>query len=403
MAKPKAINIKKSVYALTSADGESAELMMYGDIYESRPVDWWTGKPAEGNFILLDEFLQDINEIAGCKQLTIRMNSYGGDAGVSITIHNRLRELQANGMKITCVVDGVAMSGGSLIMCACDNVRVNPSSLVMIHKCISVLWGYYNADEMREAAESNDAYDKAQIEIYQRKTKLTATVISHLMSDSTYMTGREAKEKGFADELIEDAEPLDIAASADGRSLFVRGRKMHLAAGMVAPDNIPTVEPEASATVETNKTPVVTGKEEEENSMTAKELREKYPDEVAQVEAEARAAVDTTAEANKAADAERKRMAEIDEVAGLFDPALVKEAKYGETRCSAAELALRAAQKAAQAGSKFLADAKADGEDSGAETVPAAPAPAEDGGEKNTIEQARADARAYNESKKGVR
>ena len=403
MAKPKAVNIKKSVYDLASVDGQSAELTMYGDIYEQRPVDWWTGKEIEGNFILLDEFLQDLNEVAGCKQLTIRMNSYGGDAGVSITIHNRLRELQANGMKITCVVDGVAMSGGSLIMCACDTVRVNPSSLVMIHKCITLLWGYYNADEMRKVAESNDAYDKAQVEIYQRKTSLSATVISHMMADNTYMTGREAKEKGFADELIEDAEPLDIAASADGRSLFVRGRKMHLAAGMVAPDNIPTVESEASATVETNKTPVDTGKEEEENSMTAKELREKYPDEVAQVEAEARAAVDTTAEANKAAEAERKRMAEIDEVAGLFDPALVKEAKYGETRCSAAELALRAAQKAAQAGSKFLADAKADGENSGTDGVPAAPAPTEDGGEKNTIEQARADARAYNESKKGVR
>lgn len=402
MPKPKAINIKKSVYALASTDGESAELTMYGDIYEQRPVDWWTGKPVEGNFILLDEFLQDLNEVASCKSLTIRMNSYGGDAGVSITIHNRLRELQAQGMKITCIVDGVAMSGGSLIMCACDNVRVNPSSLVMIHKCITLLWGYYNADEMREAAESNDAYDKAQIEIYQRKTKMSATVISHMMADNTYMTGREAKEKGFADELIEDAEPLEIAASADGRFMFVSGRKMHLAAGMFAPDNIPTVESEASATVETDKNkPVVTGEEEGGNSMTAKELREKYPEEVAQVEAEARAAADTTADAK--VEAERKRMAEIDEVAGLFDPALVKEAKYGETRCSAAELALRAAQKAAKAGSKFLADAAEDGKESGADGVPAAPAPADGDGEKNTIEQARADARAYNESKKGVR
>ena len=404
MAKPKAVNIKKSVYALASVDGESAELTMYGDIYESRPVDWWTGKPADGNFILLDEFLQDLNEVAGCKQLTIRMNSYGGDAGVSITIHNRLRELQANGMKITCIVDGVAMSGGSLIMCACDNVRVNPASLVMIHKCISVLWGYYNADEMREAAESNDAYDKAQIEIYQRKTKLTATVISHMMADSTYMTGREAKDKGFADELIEDAEPLDIAASADGRSLFVRGRKMHLAAGMVAPDNIPTVTPAASATVETNKNqPEGTGSNEGGNPMTTKELREQYPEQVAQVEAEARAAVDTKAAADDAVKAERERLAAIDEVASLFPDDLVKEAKYGEKPCTAAEMTLRAAQAAAKAGSKFLADQTADSEESGVEGVEPAPAPATEGSAKNTIEQARADAKAFNESKKEAR
>ena len=405
MAKPKAVNIKKSVYALASVDGESAELTMYGDIYESRPVDWWTGKEVEGNFILLDEFLQDLNEVAGCKQLTIRMNSYGGDAGVSITIHNRLRELQANGMKITCVVDGVAMSGGSLIMCACDTVRVNPSSLVMIHKCISLLWGYYNADEMREAAESNDAYDKAQVEIYQRKTSLSATVISHMMADSTYMTGREAKEKGFADELIEDAEPLDIAASADGRFLFARGHKLHLSASMVVPNNIPTVTPEASAAVETNKTPVVTGKEEEENSMTVKELREKYPDEVAQVEAEARAAVDTTEAAKAAVAEERKRMAEIDEVASLFDPAIVKEAKYGEKPCSAADMTLRAAKAAAEAGSKFLADAKEDSEKSGANGVPATPGKTEEDPDKADtpeakMENARASVKALFGSKK---
>lgn len=46
--------------------------------------------------------------------------------------------------------------------------------------------------------------------------RLSATVISHMMADTTYMTGREAIDKGFADELIEDAEPTSIAASADG-------------------------------------------------------------------------------------------------------------------------------------------------------------------------------------------
>ena len=65
----------------------------------------------------------------------------------------------------------------------------------------------------------------------------------HMMSDTTYMTGRVAVEKGFADELIEDAEPVAIAASADGRILYVHGRTIHFAPGMFAPDTIPTVTP----------------------------------------------------------------------------------------------------------------------------------------------------------------
>lgn len=404
MPKPRAINISKSVYTLASVDGLSAELTMYGDIYEQRPVDWWTGKAIEGNFILLDEFLEDLEEVAHCKALTIRMNSYGGDAGVSITIHNRLRELARDGMKITCVVDGVAMSGGSLIMCACDTVRVNPSSLVMIHKCYGFFFGGYNADELREAAASQDAWDKAQVEIYQRKTGLSATVISHMMADATYMTGREAKEKGFADELLDDAEKLDIAASADGRSLFVRGRQLHLAPGMFAPDSIPTVKPEALAAVETNKKqPEVTGSDEGGDSMTIEELRAKYPDEVAQVEAEARAAVDAAEAVRTALKAERERIAGIYDVASLFPDELVREALCGDTPCTAAELALGYAQTAAKQGGKFLAGAKADAEDSGADGVPAAPAPAEGDGNKNTIEQARADAKAFNASRKEAR
>ena len=239
----KHIDVTKSAYALASVDGASAELTMYGDIYAARPVDWYTGEPIEGDFILLDEFLADLKEIERCTSLLIRMNSYGGDADVANTIHNRLRELARGGMKITCVVDGVAMSGGSLIMCAADEVEVNPSSLIMIHQAWGLLFGGYNAAQLLEEAARMEAYDKMQASIYERKTGLSQSAILGMMSETTYMTGREAVEKGFADRLIEDAEPLRIAASADGRSLYVGKRTLHLAPGMTAPAALERIEP----------------------------------------------------------------------------------------------------------------------------------------------------------------
>ena len=239
-----------------------------------------------------------------------------------------------------------------------------------------------------------------QMEVYTRKTWLSATVISHMMADTTYMTGREAIDKGFADELIEDAEPTSIAASADGRSLFVNGRQMHLAPGMFAPDNIPTVTPEASAPVETDKNkPEVTG-DEGGISMTKEELRAKYPDEIAQVEADARASVNHTEAVNTAIQAERARMQEIDEISSLLDATDVQQAKYGDKPCSAADLLMAAAKNAAKQGKKFLTDLKDDSEESGAEGVPAAPAPAietpegEDGEENDTPEARMTNARS---------
>ena len=236
------LNIKTSVYSLASLDGTNAELTMYGDIYERRPVDWWTDEPIEGDFILLDEFLADLDEIRHCTTLTIRMNSYGGDANVANVIHNRLRELSRNGMEITCIVDGVAMSGGSLIMCACDKVEVNPSSLIMIHNSWGFFWGGYNAPELLELAAQLDAYDQMQASIYERKTGLPKDEILQMMAETTYMTGTEALDKGFADELIEDPNPLAIAASMDGRTLFIGSRSLHLAPGMLAPAALEKIE-----------------------------------------------------------------------------------------------------------------------------------------------------------------
>ena len=220
------INIQRPCYAMASTDGQNADITMYGQIVETQPIDWWTDEPIPGQYIIESEFLNDLAQIEGCSQITIRMDSLGGDAGVSILIHNRLRELAAKGKNLVCIVDGVAMSGGSLIMCACDTVKVNPSSLVMIHKCWSHVWGNYNADELRKAADANDAWDKSQVSIYKRKTGMSETVLLHMMADTTYMTGKEAVEKGFANELLDDAEPVAISASADRHTIFAKGHAL---------------------------------------------------------------------------------------------------------------------------------------------------------------------------------
>ena len=403
-------------YTMAMLDGENAEITMYGEIVEAQPVDWWTGERIEGAYIVQTEFLKDLEAIAGATTLTIRMDSIGGNAGVSILIHNRLRELAAKSTKLKCIVDGVAMSGGSLIMCACDEVEVNPSSLVMIHKCWGSLWGGYNADELRALASEYDAWDKAQVSIYKRKCGLSDQVISNMMAKTTYMTGAEAVEKGFADKLLEDAEPLDIAASADKRSLFVRGREFYLAPGMFAPDTIPTVETGVPAPAKANTTPPVQAGNEGGTTMAKNldELRTENPELAEALMAEANAAVSAGADGggtpapqpqpgpdavSAAVQAEQKRIQEIDAVASLYDAETVKAAKYGENACTAQEMTYRAAQKAAQQGKKHLGDLEDDTQASGAQAVPAAgdpgtPPPKESQTPDQRMASARAEVKA---------
>lgn len=54
-----------------------------------------------------------------------------------------------------------------------------------------------------------------------------------------------------------------------------------------------------------------------------------------------------------AVSAERHRLEEIDQIAGLFNAEMVHEAKYGATACDARELAFRAAKQAHPAGPRF--------------------------------------------------
>ena len=126
--------------------------------------------------------------------------------------------------------------------------------------------------------------------------------------------------------------------------------------------------------------------------MTLKELRKQYPDLVAEAEADAVAAVQNPDAVNAAVQAERSRLAAIDEIAALYDPAMVRDAKYGENTCDAKELTYRAAMASAKAGKSFIAAADADAKESGAEGVASAPAAAAQ--MEETPEKIAADAKA---------
>lgn len=402
-------------YCMERISDTEAEISLYGDIVQRRPMDWNTGKPSEGQYIILSEFLKDLKAIEDVSKLTVRIHSAGGNAYDAITIHNRLKELPA---EITVIVDGIAMSGGSLIMCAAKKVKVNPASLVMIHKCWSFVWDAMNADELRKMAKSNDAVDRAQAAIYHAKTGMSEADLLTLMGNETYMTGREAVDKGFADELI-DGEAPDIAASADRRTIYYCGQPVWATPGRPLPASIQIPVFSPAMAVEINNTPDNPGnKGGTFMAKTPDELRAEYPELVAQLEREARAsavaaagapapaATQPPAPAATAAPAqdtdptaaERARIQAIDEIApNILDKKLVEDAKYGRP-CTAQELALRAMKMQAAQGTAHMEGVTADFQASGIAQVqtPAAPAVDTDPDSPEAIEaQAKADVAAW--------
>lgn len=340
-----------------------AELELYGCIVESRPKNFW-GEPEEGQYIVLGDFLEELKAVEQVAELTVRIHSAGGDAYAAMVIHNRLKSLAA---RVTVVVDGVAMSGGSLIMCAGDRVQVYPGSLIMIHDCWAYLYGGYGSGELAQIIERNKSVDRAQIEIYKGKTGLSAETLQEMMSRETYMTGREAVAQGFADEVLEGEPGVQIAASADRNTLFVAGVPVWQARGQGAlPPGLDLPVQEGAAVKDITKNRG--GKRKMANNV--EELRQEYPELTRELEAAARASVQVSeAEKIMAQEAERQRIKEIDAIAPLFDDELVQAAKYGEAACTAQELAFRAARQAAEQGKAFMGAIQQDNQASGAQEV----------------------------------
>ena len=368
--------MERPCYTLAVVNGADAELTMYGEIVETQPTDWW-GDPIDGQFIVLSEFLKDLEEIKGCTELTIHMNSVGGDAYASISIHNRLRELAKDGMNITCVVDGVAMSGGSLIMCAADTVKVNPSSIIMIHDCWTYVWTAADSSDLRKLADSLDVINESQAEIYVRKTGKDAEEVRQMMTATSYMTGRKAVEKGFADELIDEDVDPEIEVSADHRSIYAHGRRMKIAAMGELPEGIrihEDIKPVPETDGGDKNTPDASGKIGGKEPMTFEEFRKENPEAAEAALAEAQASVSH----EEAVAAERQRIADIDEIASLYDEETVRSAKYGENPCTAEQMAFRAAKEMAKQGKTFMNNMQADTADSGTNKVTPTPASEDD-------------------------
>lgn len=441
-AAPKAvITARTAPYCMERISDTEAEITLYGDIVSRRPIDWSTGKPSDGNFIILSEFMRDLKSLEDMSKLTVRIHSAGGNAYDAITIYNRLKELPA---EVTVIVDGIAMSGGSLLMCSGDHVKVHAGSIVMVHKCWMYLWDAMNADDLRKAADSNDAVDRAQAAIYHRKTGLSEDELLKMMSNETYMTGQQAVDYGFADELI-DGDAPDIAASADRRTIYYCGQPVWATPGRPLPATISVPVISSAPTDEINKTPVSTGnKGGTIMANTLEELRREYPELTAQLEREARAsavagaeppapaagapaAVPATAPANTPATTtasaaapaapaatpaatddpvakERARIQAIDEIApNILDRAMVEDAKYGHP-CTAEQLAFRAMKAQAAAGAAHLQNATSDFMASGIASVktPAAKTTETDPNSPEAIiAQGKADMQAFQKMKEG--
>ena len=134
---------------------------------------------------------------SGTGDITVWINSPGGDCVAAAQIYNMLMDYKGN---VTVKIDGIAASAASVIAMAGTEVLMSPVSTMMIHNPATVAMGDHN--EMQKAIEMLNEVKESIINAYEIKTGLSRAKLSHLMDSETWMNANKAVELGFADGII---------------------------------------------------------------------------------------------------------------------------------------------------------------------------------------------------------
>lgn len=129
--------------------------------------------------------------------VTVNINSPGGDMFEGLAIYNLLREYQG---RVTVKVLGIAASAASIIAMAGDDIQIGRGAFLMIHNCWVVAMG--NRHDFAELSTSLEPFDTAMADIYSARSGLDIATVQQLMDAESYIGGSDAVEKGLADSLL---------------------------------------------------------------------------------------------------------------------------------------------------------------------------------------------------------
>lgn len=283
----------------------NSEILLYGPIAGER--SWW------GDEVTPLSFAEDLESLNG-KDVTVRINSGGGDVFAAHAIHNQLVAYKG---RVTVVIDGLAASAATIIAVAGDRIIMPSNALFMIHNPAIGLSDYYGAEELLKAAEALNTIKGSIVAAYRKRCKASAEELAAMMDAETWMGAAECLEKGFVDEIQGSVSPV-----LNGGSLIVNSVNFDM-------KNFKNQNALKACLNKKEEVPKMGKLEEFLNSLGLKQIDDNQPAPVQNV-APQQPAVDAEQIAKNAVEAERQRVAALEAMDGGNNPAvtaIIAEAK----------------------------------------------------------------------------
>lgn len=184
----------------------AAEVEIYAPIGENWLGDGMTAK----------RFRADLKAMGDVTDITVRINSPGGEVFDGFAIYNALKEHPAT---VTVYIDGLAASIASAIAMAGDRILMGDGAMLMVHSPWTLAMG--DAEDMRSVADMLDKVSVGLVDAYEARTGQPRAAVEKWMQGETWFTRDEAIASGLADGVsVEDPESAaawttsKVAASA---------------------------------------------------------------------------------------------------------------------------------------------------------------------------------------------
>ena len=167
--------------------------------------------------------LEKVKTESGSGDITVWINSPGGDVFAASQIYNMLKEYPGN---VTVKIDGLAASAASVIAMSGSKVMMSPVSMLMTHNPMTMAFG--DTIEMEKAIAMLSEVKESILNAYELKTGLSRTKLSHFMDAETWFNAKKAVELGFADEIMyekDSPEPHTIEGAVFSKMTVLNSLK----------------------------------------------------------------------------------------------------------------------------------------------------------------------------------
>ena len=201
----------------------SGEVLLYGEII----VDEWASMFEEDEWIISGrQFREKLNAVEG--DVTVRINSPGGDLWEASAMQNALIERRNAGDTVNVIVDGLAASAATVVMLAAEKIAAAPVSTFMLHQAHILAVG--TSDDLFKMAEFLVDMDEVTMKQYAERMGMDLAKVKEMCEEETWMAADEALAIGLIDEVIAVDEGKTEAKKESREAEMFARRNLRLAA-----------------------------------------------------------------------------------------------------------------------------------------------------------------------------